>query len=239
MEKLICIDKDVVTEQGEEIMTEQTITEQTINNKETITEPIKEVKESSIKQDYVKDIIEKSPKLTQGDKNFINTENSNTEENIFTVYLANNTFKTEADFTKEIELQKLSIDKNFLKIAKVIITYKEKYAFDGRKWTEMYKHLLDEVQIKRTQADKYIAVYNYCYEKYQKKQSTENMLKLGIEKLYLVSMLEDKTMQEKLEEFITVKKLSVKELTGIIKLQNNKSKIFKLSEEFNTFKNQK
>ena len=165
-------------------------------------------------------------------------ENSCAEE-IFTEYLVNTELQTEADFANEIEQLKLSNDKNILKIAKVIITYLEKYKFEDSK-DSFYQHLLnlENVQIKRTQADKYIAVYKYCEKKHKDNESTEKRLKLGIEKLHLVTLLEDEAKQEKLEEFITDKNLTVKKLGELVKLQNKTSPILKLSEEFSSmFKN--
>ncbi len=163
------------------------------------------------------------------------SEEIKSEENIFIDYLKDNNLKEEPDFANEIARLKLSNDKNVLKIAKVIITYREKYKLDN--WEDMYKHLLnsENVKIKKTQADKYIAVYDYCYKKYQKTQTTENMLNLGIEKLYLISTLEDKEKQEKLENFISEKKKSVKELEKLVKLLNRNSDMYKILDEFNKY----
>lgn len=165
----------------------------------------------------------------------VKSEELKSEENIFIDYLKDNNLKEEPDFANEIARLKLSNDKNVLKIAKVIITYREKYKLDN--WEDMYKHLLnsENVKIKKTQADKYIAVYDYCYKKYQKTQTTENMLNLGIEKLYLISTLEDKEKQEKLENFISEKKKSVKELEKLVKLLNRNSDMYKILDEFNKY----
>ena len=154
--------------------------------------------------------------------------------------MTNAELKSETDFAKQIEQLKLSNEKNFLKIAKVIITYLDKHNFGSDK-DSFYQHLLDleNVQIKRTQADKYIAVYKYCEEKYKKNTLTENTIKLGIENLYYVTTLADKTKQEKLEEFITDQKLTAKKLAELVKIQNKTSPILELSEKFNSmFKGQ-
>ena len=191
--------------------------------------------ECNVKQDNEKCSGVKFPLVVLTVKKSTNTDSLNEEKEIFTEYLAKNNLVKESDFAEEIENLKLSNNRNFLKIAKVIITYKSKYTFNVN-WKFMYQHLLNEVKIKRTQADKYVAVYNYCYKKFERNQLTKNTLNLGIEKLNLVTMLEDETNQEKLEEFITIKKLNVKELGDLIKIQNNTSKALILSEEFNKFK---
>lgn len=180
-------------------------------------------------------VVVKIPSVHSAGKKSVETNVSTVGEDIFTRYLANAEFTTEADFAKQIEQLKLSNEKNFLKIAKVIISYLDKHKFGDDK-DNFYQHLLDleNVQIKRTQADKYIAVYKYCEEKYKKNTLTENTIKLGIEKLYYVTTLEDKTKQEKLENFITAKKLTTKKLAELVKIQNKTSPVLELSEEFNS-----
>ena len=158
---------------------------------------------------------------------------------IFNEYLKNNNFIEEKDFAKEIQNLSLGNNKNILKIAKVLITYTEKnYKIEPD--SPLIGNILarEDVNIKKTQANKYIAVYKYCSSKHIDEKSTEKRLKLGIEKLYLITKLEDKEFQEKLEEFVSVEKLNVNELDKLIKIQNKTSKILDLSDKFNKFKMQ-
>lgn len=88
------------------------------------------------------------------------------------------------------------------------------------------------VQLGRTQAIKYIECFNYLNEKFQKNQPTEELEELGIEKLYLLSTVKDCLKRVKLETYITDEKLTVKQVSQLITILNNKSEIFKIATKF-------
>ena len=56
---------------------------------------------------------------------------------------------------------------------------------------------------------------------------------MGIEKLYLVTKLEARENRERLEKFISDKKLTVKQLAKLVEVLNGNNEILKLVTEFN------
>jgi len=88
------------------------------------------------------------------------------------------------------------------------------------------------VPIKTSQAIKYIEVYIFANDKFQKNQSTENLEELGIEKAYLLTTVKDWRKQKKLEKFIIDKDMSVNEFRQFVEILNNENKIFNLAVSF-------
>ena len=166
-----------------------------------------------------------------------NTEHSNAIEikaDIFPDYLENCKFTKPDEFATEIENLKLSNDKNFLKIGKNLKHYLKTCCENDIKHPMFNKLLnMENVKLRTTQALKHLDVYDYCCYRFQHGQTTEKLLKLGIEKLYIITMLEDKTKQEMLEKFISDEKLSVDKTDKLVKLLNRKSDIFDLLDKFN------
>lgn len=119
-------------------------------------------------------------------------------------------------------INSLKIGRNILELFNGDITYNN--------LDRIIKHPL--VQIGRTQAIKYIEAYNYLNEKFQKNQSTENLEELGIEKVFLLTTVKDFWKREKLEQFIIDNNMTVKQVTQLIKILNNKSEIFQLATLF-------
>ncbi len=89
-----------------------------------------------------------------------------------------------------------------------------------------------ELHFGRTQAIKYIECFNYYNAKFQKQQSTEKLDAMGIEKVYLLTTVNDPYKCEKLEQFILDENLTVKQLTALIKIINKKSETFKIAMKF-------
>lgn len=133
------------------------------------------------------------------------------------------------DVMNEIARLKQENDTNFIKLGRNLLEL-----LDGHLVGEVFYSYLrhEQVKLKRTQALKYIEVYNYCNRKFRQNQLTEATLKLGIEKLYLLSRLENMEQAEQLEQFILDKNLSVKKLAKVVEILNNKNEELNLVNEF-------
>ena len=128
-----------------------------------------------------------------------------------------------------IDLKKDSTN-NFLKIGRNLLE-----SIEGEVLTKSFDDFVnnEEIQIKKSQAIKYIETYNYCNYKFKNAQPTDESIKLGIEKLYLVTKLEARENRERLEKFISDKKLTVKQLAKLVEVLNGNNEILKLVTEFN------
>lgn len=136
----------------------------------------------------------------------------------------------DSDIYKEINNLKNQNSKNGYKLGRNLIEL-----VNGIMSTNNFNNIIknQSVQLGKTQAIKYIESYIYVNKKFQKNQSTENVLKLGIEKLYIITKLEDTKKQEKLEQFILDKNISVKKLSRLVEILNGKSEVLKMAQEFN------
>ena len=91
---------------------------------------------------------------------------------------------------------------------------------------EKLKTLLKEsgIKLNKTQAFKYRKAYELCLNKYSVIQSTERLEKLGIEKTYLITTIENKAHLDSLIKCTLNKDLTVKELRYEIVLLNKNMK---------------
>lgn len=130
---------------------------------------------------------------------------------------------------EEVNRLKIDTEKNFLKIGRNLLEILNDHTTKEHIIWALEQNKTD---LKFTQAFKYMEAYNYCNRKFQLNLSTEESMKLGIEKLYLLTRLEDETKQEKLERFVLDKNLTVKQLQKLVEILNNKNNEIKLAQEF-------
>lgn len=85
-------------------------------------------------------------------------------------------------------------------------------------YNALLKH--KDVNLKRTQADKYVAVYDFCINKMKDCQSTDNYKNLGVEKIALLNQINDSRNIEEISQFVTEKEITVKPLKTMIEFLN-------------------
>ncbi len=80
-----------------------------------------------------------------------------------------------------------------------------------------FKRLLEDpkVNYKRTQAEKFIMFYCYVSKCQEKCQSTDTLIKLGIEKVCILSAVEDEEQQEQLQDYALSNAISVSEMKKV------------------------
>ncbi len=124
------------------------------------------------------------------------------------------------------EILKIQNDElvNFIKIGRMLLQGLRGDYIESKGSMEFLRYY--GCGIKRTQAIKYIEAYNYCNRKFQNNQPTDKSLDLGIEKLYLITRLEEINNQERLEQFVSDKKLTVKQLSKLVEILNGNSEAF-------------
>ena len=110
-----------------------------------------------------------------------------------------------------IALLKHNIGKNFFEIGKILRKYQE----EGLKKDYKYFIAHPMVDIKMTQAKKMVAVYKYIAGEHSG-QLTGIHIRLGIEKLYLISTVKNNEYYDDLENFALDKKITVKKLKLIV-----------------------
>lgn len=171
----------------------------------------------AIRNQTLKNLFFDSYKLTEEQNDFITSCKTSMKDldelkcnyiGYYSAYLQN-------DINK-IRFLKHDINANFLEIGKILKMHQE------RDKKRDYKFLLAHpmVDIKRTQAQKMIGAYKYIAEK-KIDQLTGIHVRLGIEKLYLISTVKNKEFCEKLENFALKKEITVKKLKLIVKNLNN------------------
>lgn len=85
------------------------------------------------------------------------------------------------------------------------------------------------VGLKPTQIKKYAKAFEYCNKKFIEKQSTENYIPMGIEKIYILSIQRDKWLQNRLENLLINEDISVSQLKMLIEMINGKSRVFNIA----------
>lgn len=115
------------------------------------------------------------------------------------------------DDIQTIALLKRDISVNFFDIGGILKKYKS--SNNNRDYYYLLKHPM--VDVKKSQANKIIAVHNYISNVHSG-QLTGIQIRLGIEKLYEISTINDNEYYEKLEDYTLEKKLTVTVLKSIV-----------------------
>ena len=87
-----------------------------------------------------------------------------------------------------------------------------------------FKRLLEDpkVNYKRTQAEKFIMFYCYVSKCQEKCQSTDKLIELGIEKVCILSAVDDEEQQEQLQDYALNSAISVSEMKKVVaKMKEN------------------
>ena len=114
------------------------------------------------------------------------------------------------------ELKGENID-NFIKIGNILYDFCHKYDTKSA-----YKSLLEhkDVNLKRTQANKYMDVYDYCTNKSKNCQSTGRYKILGVEKMAILNRLTDVNNIDECENLVIEKSATVKQLKIMVDWSN-------------------
>lgn len=167
---------------------------------------------------YVGGLIGDMPKVES--KTYIKEKtkkpNNNFVENITMTLKNASNFEECADKIADLKTGRFN---DLLKIASILYAFQNSLSeSDSKNFAELLKD--KRVKLNKSQGYKYVEVYKFCIDKKEIFQSAGKIHELGIEKIYLISKLNNKNQQNDLINHLSEEKLSVTQLKYVIEILN-------------------